>query len=158
MPIKQGDLRLLETDVAQELLNGNVLARLAYTWMDGTPRVMPIWFTWTGEDLVFGSYPTAPKLKALQQNPQGAATIDTETFPHKVLLVRGPVSVTIQDGVVAEYAAAARRYLGDDGAVDFLKGVDTPGVKMARIALRPTWAGVLDFQTRFPSALGGVLE
>jgi hypothetical protein len=27
---------------------------------------------------------------------------------------------------------------------------------MARIAVRPAWVGVLDFETRLPSALGGV--
>jgi hypothetical protein len=27
---------------------------------------------------------------------------------------------------------------------------------MARSDLRPTWVGLLDFQTRLPSALGGI--
>jgi hypothetical protein len=27
---------------------------------------------------------------------------------------------------------------------------------MARIAVRPTWVAVMDFETRMPSALGGV--
>ncbi len=40
----QGDLALLEHPVAQQLLASRELARLAYTWTDGTPRVVPIWF------------------------------------------------------------------------------------------------------------------
>ena len=32
--------------------------------------------------------------------------------------------------------------------------VDRPGTRMARIAVRPEWVGVLDFTTRFP---GGVI-
>ena len=28
-----------------------------------------------------------------------------------------------------------------------------PGVRMVRKALRPSWAGVLDFETRFPGAM-----
>jgi hypothetical protein len=31
-----------------------------------------------------------------------------------------------------------------------------PGVRMARIAVRPTWVGTLDFQTRLPRHVGGV--
>jgi hypothetical protein len=31
-----------------------------------------------------------------------------------------------------------------------------PGTRMARIDLQPTWVGVLDFQKRLPSALGGI--
>jgi hypothetical protein len=30
--------------------------------------------------------------------------------------------------------------------------------EMARIAIRPEWVGVLDFQTRFPSAMQPFLE
>jgi len=106
---------------------------------------------------VFGTYPTSPKVKVLAANPQAAVSIDTEDFPHKVLLIRGPVTVEIQDGVVAEYAAAARRYLGDEGGKQFLAGLDSPGLKMARMALRPSWTGLLDFQVRLPSALGGIV-
>jgi len=56
-------------------------------------------------------------------------------------------------GVVPEYALAARRYLGEEDATAYLLQVDQPGTTMARIAVHPTWVGVLDFQTRFPSAL-----
>jgi hypothetical protein len=34
--------------------------------------------------------------------------------------------------------------------------MDQPGTVQARIALRPTWAGLLDFDTRLPSVQGGV--
>lgn len=40
-----------------------------------------------------------------------AITIDTETFPPEVLLVRGRASVTEVDGIPEEYALAARRYM-----------------------------------------------
>ena len=44
----QGDLALLDDPVAQTLLQSTIPARLAYSWTDGTPRVVPIWFHWTG--------------------------------------------------------------------------------------------------------------
>jgi hypothetical protein len=72
-----------------------------------------------------------------------------------VLTIRGRVAITEVEGVPHEYAASAHRYLGDDAARTYLSQIDQPGTKMASIDLRPTWVGVLDFQTRLPSALGG---
>jgi hypothetical protein len=73
-----------------------------------------------------------------------AITIDTETFPPEVLLVRGRASVTEVDGIPEEYALAARRYMGEEAAAGYLAQIDQPGTRMARIGVRPTWAGVID--------------
>ena len=40
MALAQGDLELLESDLAKRMLSSTVPARLAYTAKDGTPRVM----------------------------------------------------------------------------------------------------------------------
>ena len=48
MTTKQGSLALLEDPVAQKMLQSTLPARLAYTWSDGTPRVVPIWWPWLG--------------------------------------------------------------------------------------------------------------
>ena len=73
-----------------------------------------------------------------------------------MLLIRGQATVTEVDGVPMEFEEAARRYLGEQGAKDFLSQARTPGVRMERMAVRPTWVGTLDFQTRLPSHVGGV--
>ena len=112
MNLKQGDLGLLTHPAAVELLQSKVPARLAYVWTDGTPRVVPIWFHWDGKHFVMGTPPKAPKLKALARNPKVALTIDDNTFPHKVLLVRGTANLETVEGVVPEYALAAERYFG----------------------------------------------
>jgi nitroimidazol reductase NimA-like FMN-containing flavoprotein (pyridoxamine 5'-phosphate oxidase superfamily) len=59
--VPQGDVRLLETDTARRLLATPVPARLAYTAKDGTPRVIPINFVWTGDELVMGALPAATR-------------------------------------------------------------------------------------------------
>src|SRR3989454_11159152 len=119
MPIKQGDLALLNDPVAQELLQSTIPARLAYTWRDGTPRVVPIWFHWNGAEVVLGTPTAAPKLKALAQNPQVALTIDDNHFPHKVLLLRGTAHIDVVEGIVPEYALAAHRYFGPDQGAEW---------------------------------------
>ena len=153
MPIQQGDLGLLEHPVSKELLLSTIPARLAYVWPDGTPRVVPIWFHWTGRELVLATPPKAPKLKALAHNPKVSLTIDDNQFPHKVLLIRGTARLESVDGIVPEYAAAAERYFGREQGqawVNQLRGMIT---SMVRITVTPEWVGLLDFRTRFPSAL-----
>ncbi len=145
---------MLHEPAAQELLRSTIPARLAYVWPDGTPRVVPIWFHWTGEQFVFGTPPKAPKLKALAINPKVALTVDDNTFPHKVLLVRGTADIEMVDGIVPEYRMAARRYFGEAQGESWVQQFSGMISSMARITVKPEWAGLLDFQTRFPSALG----
>jgi hypothetical protein len=151
--MKQGDVGLLEDPVARDLLKSTIPARLAYSWTDGTPRVVPIWFEWDGSQFVLGSPARAPKLKALGVRPEVALTIDENTFPHKVLLVRGTATVEMQEDVVAEYARAAIRYFGPEQGPAWVRQL--AGQPMARIAITPVWVGILDFETRYPSALAG---
>jgi hypothetical protein len=158
----QGNLRLLETDIAINLLASSIPARVAYTARDGTPRVIATWFHWTGEELVMPTFIVAPhvqreaaRVAALRSRPDVAITIDTESFPPKVLMIRGRAVITEVDGVVPEYRLSARRYLGEEAAGSYLAMVDQPGTRMARIAVRPAWVGVLDFETRVPAVMVG---
>lgn len=153
MPTQQGSLELLQDPVAQHLLHSKSLARVAYTWTDGTPRVVPIWFHWTGDQIVLGTPVTAPKLKALRQNPKVALTIDNSEPPEKVLMVRGTASVDLVDGIVAEYALAADRYYGPEAAAQWLGTLSSVVTQMARVAITPEWVAVLDFEKRFPNEI-----
>jgi hypothetical protein len=156
MPTRQGDVALLNDPVAQRLLRSTIPARLAYTWTDGTPRVIPIAFHWDGREIVLGSPANAPKMPALARNPKVALTIDTNEQPCKVLLVRGTATIEVMDTIVPEYAAAMRRYIGDESAAGWLAQLTAllPAMGgMARVAIRPEWVGIIDFEERFPSAI-----
>jgi hypothetical protein len=146
---------VLNDKVAQDLLASRELARLAYTWTDGTPRVVPVWFHWTGTEVVVASPFKAPKVKVLLSRPDVALTIDGTTWPYHVLLVRGTASVQEVHGVVPEYAAAATRYFGPEQGPAWVAYVEEKGMSWARIAITPTKATILDFEARFPSALSG---
>jgi hypothetical protein len=163
MTLDQGDPRLLETDLAQRLLSSTIPARCAYTALDGTPRIVSSWFVWTGEELVLPTFISAPhvshpayRVRALRARPDVAVSIDTDASPPEVLSIRGRAEITDVDGVVAEYAQAAHRFLGAEQASGYLAQIDQPGTRMARIAVRPAFVALMDFQTRMPSALGGV--
>jgi hypothetical protein len=155
--LNQGDVGLLDSEVAKKLLASTELARLAYVAADGTPRVFPMLFHWNGTEVVMSTFAGARKIAALRAKPDVAITIDTSGTPPEVLLIRGRASVTDVDGIVPEYIEAHRRYGGEEQAAAALAEIDHPGTKMARIAVRPDWVGVLDFQTRFPGG-GGAEE
>ena len=162
--LPQGDPRLLEDEVARALLRSAIPARLAYAAADGTPRIVPTWFEWTGDEVVMPTYVSGPeagirhpaaRIAALRANPAVALTIDTEDFPPRSLTIRGRAEIDEVDGLAPEYVASAHRYLGD-AAATMLAGMDQPGTVQARIAVRPRWVGLLDFTERLPSPLGGV--
>jgi hypothetical protein len=71
--------------------------------------------------------------------------------PYKALLIRGEASVDKLEDLSPEYEKAAYRYFGDEAAQEWLKQLR--GTPMARIAVTPEWVCLLDFVTRFPSAL-----
>jgi hypothetical protein len=161
--LPQGSLELLQSDVAKRLLGSSIPARYAYIARDGTPRVVSSWFHWTGDEIVMPTFVSAPhvrhpayRVRTLRANPDVAITIDTESFPPEALAIRGSAEITEVDGIPPEYTLAAHRYLGEAEATTYLTQIDQPGTRMARIAVRPSWVGVIDFQARLPSALGGV--
>ena len=158
MATKQGGLALLNDPVAQELLRSTSPARLAYIWRGGTPRVVPIWFHWSGKEIVLGTPPRAPKVRALSPNAKVALSIDGNTWPYKVLQIRGTAHVETVSGVVPEYALAAERYFGTEQGRAWVKQVGGMFSQMARIVVKPEWVAILDFEKRFPSAIEAAMS
>jgi hypothetical protein len=158
MTTRQGDLSLLDHPVAQRLLRSHIPANLAYHWTDGTPRVVPIGFHWNGKELFMGTFPDAPKMKALKDGTPVAISIENDRMPYNVLLIRGPVRIDIVQGIAPEYEAMIFRTLGEEGGAQWLASMRPITPQMARLAVTPEWVGVLDFETRFPSALEQAIE
>ena len=151
--MNQSLIPTLEDPVAVELLNSTLPAQLAYRWPDGTPRVIPIWFHWDGREIVMGTPPTAPKVNAIGKNPDVTISINGVTWPYRVLQLRGTASLSTMNGLADEYVLAAKRYLGEVEGQQWVDQAANLLPTMTRIAVAPTWAHILDFQTRFPSAL-----
>ena len=79
------DVEDLRHPDAEQLLHTPDPARLAYNGPDGLPRVIPIGFLWNGTAIVVCTAVTAPKVKALQERPNVALTIDDMGPPAKAL-------------------------------------------------------------------------
>ena len=72
-----------------------------------------------------------------------------------MLLIRGTARLEPVKGIVPEYEAAAARYFDAELAKGWLTQLRGLVSSMVRITVTPEWVGLLDFQTRFPSALAG---
>jgi hypothetical protein len=148
---------VLNDPLAQELLETHRVARLAYDGLDGYPRAIPIGYYWSGHDIVICTPSIAPKVAALRANPKVALTIDTETQPPHILLIRGTAGVEIVDGIPMEYLEASRKYIAPDAWQDFETQVRGLYKEMARIVITADWAKILDFETRLPAAVEELL-
>jgi hypothetical protein len=149
---------ILNRPYSQELLARD-LARLAYVAKDGTPRNIPIAFTWNGSTIVMCTPKNAPKLASLRANPMVALSIDTEVHPPKTLLVRGRVELDVVDGIPEEYMSANMSYrMTAEQRVEWEKEVRSLYDGMVRIVVTPTWAKLIDFETTLPTAVEELIQ
>jgi Pyridoxamine 5'-phosphate oxidase len=143
-----------ELGEAEKLLWSVAVARLAYNGHDGSPRVIPIAFHWTGEEIVVCTAPSAPKVAALKSRPQVALTIDVPGPPARSALLRGSAQIEIVDGVPPEYIAAARKSMEGEQLAAFEDEVRQIYRQMVRIRIAPIWARYFDFGSpRLPGFL-----
>ena len=141
----------LNDPLAQELMHSDIPARLAYTGLDGFPRVIPIGFWWNGAQFILATSTKAPKVRAIRANPKIALTIDTVAFPPNVLTVRGTASIEIVEGVPWEYLEASKKQIAPELFQTFEAQVRIQYPQMAKISITPEWAKLFDFVTRAPS-------
>ena len=120
--------------------------------------MVPIWFHWTGNEIVLGTAPTAPKLKVLRNNSPVALTIDSNDWPYKVLEISGKTQIQTVHGVVPEYAAAAERYFGTEQGKTWVAQFHQMFSEMVRIAIKPEWVAVIDFEKRFPNPIEAAMS
>jgi hypothetical protein len=154
MTMSEAELAALFADpVAQKLLAASLPARLAYTGTDGAPRVVPIGWDWDGSHLLMWTTPNAPKVPALRRDSRVAVTIDTNDFPPKVLLIRGTADVEEVAGVPRGYIDAGHKMVDDEHFAEWEAGVKGLYDSMVEIRITPSWAKILDFETRIPSAV-----
>jgi hypothetical protein len=149
---------ILDLPFSQELLARDVL-RMAYVAKDGTPRNIPIGFTWNGSEIVVCTSKNAPKLSSLRRNPAVALTIDTEVHPPKLLLIRGRAELDVVDGIPQEYLQMNGSYeMTAEQRVVWEAEVRSLYDGMVRIVITPTWVKLIDFETTLPTPVEELIQ
>jgi Pyridoxamine 5'-phosphate oxidase len=149
---------VLNRPLSQEMLARDVV-RMAYVAKDGTPRNIPIIFTWNGKEIVVCTPKNSPKLPHLRANPMVALTIDTEVHPPKILLIRGRVDLDVVDGIPEEYLKTTGAYeMTPEQRVVWEKEIRSLYDGMVRVVITPTWAKMIDFETTLPSAVEELIQ
>ena len=144
-------MEILQKPISQELLNRDI-TRLAYVATDGTPRAVPIAFTWNGTEVVMCTTTNAPKLASLRRNPAVALTIDTEVHPPKILLLRGDAVLDEVVGIPDEYLEMNGTYeMTAEQRAEWETEVRSLYESMVRIVVKPTWAKLIDFEETLPT-------
>src|SRR5438445_13577174 len=102
----------LDDPVVVSLRDGPNLARLAYSGLDGRPRVVPIWFAVLDGDIVMVTGPKASKVRALEADNAVALTIADARPPYKVLSIEGNASLEPIEGFAPADDGIPSRYVG----------------------------------------------
>jgi Pyridoxamine 5'-phosphate oxidase len=144
--------------ISQQLLGSSIPARFASTGLDGDPRVVPVGFDWDGTRLTVATVLAAAKVKALQANPKVAITIDTQSYPPQVLLIRGAARVEIVDGVPDAYVRASKKVVPPEGAGKLGGRCASPRRADGSDHHHPSWAKLLDFETTLPKAVEDLIR
>jgi hypothetical protein len=149
---------VLDRPLSQELL-ARGFTRLAYVAKDGTPRCVPIGFSWNGTEIVMCTSKNAPKLPGLRSNPAVALTIDTEEHPPRILLIRGLAELDVVDGIPHEYLEGnGASPMTPEQRAAWEAEVRSLYDGMVRIVVTPTWAKLIDFETTLPSAVEELIQ
>ncbi|MFE9325587.1 pyridoxamine 5'-phosphate oxidase family protein [Nocardia sp. NPDC052278] len=135
------------------------LLRMACVAKGGSPRNIPIAFTWNGSQIVVCTSKNAPKLRSLRHSPEVALTIDTEVHPPKILLIRGLAGLDVVDGIPQEYLQMNGSYeMTPEQRVEWEAEVRSLYDGMVRIVITPTWVKLIDFETTLPTAVEELVQ
>src|SRR5690606_29922061 len=93
------------------------------------------------------------------RNPAVALTIDTESDPPKVLLLRSNAEPDVAEGIPDEYTQMSGTYeMTPAPRAEWETNVEALYGRMVRIVVKPTWAKLIDFETTLPTSIAELMQ
>jgi PPOX class probable F420-dependent enzyme len=107
----------------RRLLSEPNIGNLGFHGIDGYPRVIPVWFTFTGDEIQVASPPDQYKCRALRADPRAALMVSTPKQPYHVVSATGRVDIeVIEEPERIEFVReVANRYLGPDAGDRYIE-------------------------------------
>jgi len=96
-------------------------AKLATVREDGSPHVVPVWFTLHGNDLIFTAGCASVKVKNILRDGRVAICVDEDTPPFHYVLLEGRAEVLDSTVEAARHwgTIIGGKYMGVDRAEEF---------------------------------------
>jgi PPOX class probable F420-dependent enzyme len=127
-----------ETEVRAFLMHGTRTGKLAIVRRDGSPMVVPIWFSVDDDgSLLFTTWHETIKGLALRRDPRVSICVDSEDPPYAYVRVDGLAEISEDPDELRAWATRiGGRYMGADEAERFGARNGVPGELLVRV--RPT--------------------
>ena len=96
-------------------------AKLATVRADGSPHVVPVWFTLDGDDVIFTAGRSSTKVKNILRDGRVAICVDEDTPPFHYVLLEGRAEV-LDPSVEAAYhwgSIIGGKYMGAERSEEF---------------------------------------
>ena len=125
---------MTEDEVRAFMGTGSKTGKLATVRKDGSPHVMPVWFTFdpANGDLVFMTWHTSLKARNMQRDPRVSISVDDEAFPVAWARLDGSASLG-EENLVHWATETSRRYVGDHRAAEYGARNGVEGERVVRI-------------------------
>jgi PPOX class probable F420-dependent enzyme len=118
------------------VLEGTRTAKLATVALDGSPRVVPVWFVLDDDDtFVMTVSGGSAKAKAMRRDPRVSLLVDDERPPFSFVSVRGTATLSDDLDTLRRWATRiGGRYMGAERAEEFGRRNAVPGELLVRLA------------------------
>jgi nitroimidazol reductase NimA-like FMN-containing flavoprotein (pyridoxamine 5'-phosphate oxidase superfamily) len=125
------------------MLGETIVGQLSFLGLDGYPRVVPVWFDFTGGEVLISNAPGTYKCRCIARQGRVGFTVSDPSPPYRVVAITGDAVVERlpEADRVRLAGGQARRYLGEDAARTFF-GPDPGDGELLRI--RPRTVRYLD--------------
>ncbi len=128
--------RLTPAEIDAFLSEPGHLMRVGTVDADGFPRVVPIWFIRSGDDLLFTPRGPSVFLANIRRDSRVGLSIDEDPLPYRKLTVRGVARIEHEPGADDAwrdlYRSIAKRYVDEEAADAYVDGtIDQPRALIA---------------------------
>jgi PPOX class probable F420-dependent enzyme len=117
------------SEIHSFMLAGRRTGKLATVRADGSPHVVPVWFTFDEAGrIVFLTGASTVKARNMHREPRVSMAVDEQEMPFSWARVDGTVTFSEDPGELLLWATeSCRRYVGDDQAAAFGRRNAVPG-------------------------------
>jgi len=99
------------------------VGNLGFHGIDGYPRVIPVWFKFTGDEIQVASPPNLYKSRAVRADPRAVLMVSTSKPPYHAVSATGQIDIEVieEPERIVFVREVANRYLGPDAARRYIE-------------------------------------